>query len=151
MLVEKYRSGSLAGTSLVMDRKSEPVDGHILLVDDDTELCRLVSRFLEAEGYSVQTVQTSRLGVEQALSGSYDLIVLDVMLPEIDGFEALRRIRAKSSTPVLMLTARGDDLDRILGLEMGADDYLPKPFNTRELSARVRAILRRANSAKANV
>jgi DNA-binding response OmpR family regulator len=138
------------GTSVVMDRKLESVAGHILVVDDDAELCRLVSRFLGAEGYSVQTVQTSRLGVERALSGSYDLVVLDVMLPEIDGFEVLRRIRTKSNTPVLMLTARGDDLDRILGLEMGADDYLPKPFNTRELSARVRAILRRVNSKNAS-
>src|SRR5882757_8858895 len=133
-----------------MDRKLESVAGHILVVDDDAELCRLVSRFLGAEGYSVQTVQTSRLGVERALSGSYDLVVLDVMLPEIDGFEVLRRIRTKSNTPVLMLTARGDDLDRILGLEIGADDYLPKPFNTRELSARVRAILRRSNSTNIN-
>jgi two-component system response regulator CpxR len=133
-----------------MDRKLESVAGHILVVDDDAELCRLVSRFLGAEGYSVQTVQTSGLGVERALSGGYDLVVLDVMLPEMDGFEVLRRIRTKSNTPVLMLTARGDDLDRILGLEMGADDYLPKPFNTRELSARVRAILRRANSTNAS-
>ena len=138
-------------TSVVMDRKFESAAGHILVVDDDAELCRLVSRFLGAEGYFVQTVQSSRLGIEHALSGDYDLIVLDVMLPEMDGFEVLRRIRTKSSTPVLMLTARGDDLDRILGLEMGADDYLPKPFNTRELSARVRAILRRANSTNTNV
>jgi two-component system response regulator CpxR len=121
-----------------------------LVVDDDAELCKLVSRFLGAEGYSVQTVQTSGLGIERALSGDYDLVVLDVMLPEMDGFEVLRRIRTKSNTPVLMLTARGDDLDRILGLEIGADDYLPKPFNTRELSARVRAILRRSNSTNAN-
>src|ERR1700736_6769919 len=141
----------LVDTSLLMDRKLESVAGRILVVDDDAELCRLVSRFLGAEGYSVQTVQTSRLGIEGALSGNYDLVVLDVMLPEMDGFEVLRRIRTKSNTPVLMLTARGDDLDRILGLEMGADDSLPKPFNTRELSARVRAILRRANSANANV
>ena len=123
---------------------------HILVVDDDVELCRLVSRFLGAEGYFVQTVQTSGLGIECALSGDYDLVVLDVMLPDMDGFEVLRRIRTKSNMPVLMLTARGDDLDRILGLEIGADDYLPKPFNTRELSARVRAILRRANSTKAS-
>jgi|SRR5579872_5475837 len=129
----------------------ESAAGHILVIDDDAELCRLVSRFLGAEGYSVQTVQNSGLGIERALSGNYDLVVLDVMLPEMDGFEVLRRIRTKSSTPVLMLTARGDDLDRILGLEMGADDYLPKPFNTRELSARVRAILRRANSKQMNV
>jgi DNA-binding response OmpR family regulator len=139
------------GTSLVMDRKPESIAGHILVVDDDAELCRLVSRFLGAEGYFVHAVHTSIQGIERALSGDYDLVVLDVMLPEMNGFEVLRRMRAKSSTPVLMLTARGDDLDRILGLEMGADDYLPKPFNTRELSARVRAILRRANSANAHV
>jgi DNA-binding response OmpR family regulator len=138
------------GPSLVMDRKLESVAGHILVVDDDAELCRLVSRFLGAEGYSVQTVQSSGLGVEHTLSGSYDLVILDVMMPKMDGFEVLRRIRMKSNTPVLMLTARGDDLDRILGLEMGADDYLPKPFNTRELSARVRAILRRASSTNTN-
>src|SRR3984893_283039 len=143
-------SERLVDTSHLTDRKLESVAGRILVIDDDAELCRLVSRFLGAEGYSVQTVQTSGLGIERALSGDYDLVVLDVMLPEMDGFEVLRRMRAKSSTPVLMLTARGDDLDRILGLEMGADDYLPKPFNTRELSARVRAILRRANSASAN-
>src|ERR1700738_614661 len=140
----------LVDTSCLIDRKTESAAEHILVVDDDAELCRLVSRFLGAEGYAVRTVQTSGLGIEGALSGDYDLVVLDVMLPEMDGFEVLRRIRTKSNTPVLMLTARGDDLDRILGLEIGADDYLPKPFNTRELSARVRAILRRANSAKAN-
>jgi DNA-binding response OmpR family regulator len=144
-------SEQLLDTSIGMDRKLESVAGHILVIDDDAELCRLVSRFLGAEGYYVQTVQTSGLGIERALSGGYDLLVLDVMLPELDGFEVLRRIRAKSSTPILMLTARGDDFDRILGLEMGADDYLPKPFNTRELSARVRAILRRANSTNTNV
>ena len=135
----------------MIDRKPESAAERILVVDDDAELCRLVSRFLGAEGYSVQTVQTSGLGIEGALSGDYDLVVLDVMLPEMDGFEVLRRIRTKSNTPVLMLTARGDDLDRILGLEIGADDYLPKPFNTRELSARVRAILRRANSTNSSV
>lgn len=128
--------------------KSESAAGQILIIDDDIELCWLVSRFLAAEGYRVQTVQNSELGVERALSGDYDLVVLDVMMPVMDGFEVLRRIRSKSNTPVLMLTARGDDLDRILGLEIGADDYLPKPFNTRELSARVRAILRRANTTK---
>jgi DNA-binding response OmpR family regulator len=145
-LVANTWSEQLVGKNLVTARTVQPVTAHILVIDDDAELCRLVSRFLGAEGYSVQTVQTSRLGIERALSGDYDLVVLDVMLPEMDGFEVLRRMRPKSSTPVLMLTARGDDLDRILGLEMGADDYLPKPFNTRELSARIRAILRRANS-----
>jgi two-component system response regulator CpxR len=134
-----------------MDRKSESAARSILVIDDDAELCKLVSRFLGAEGFKVEAVQTSGQGVERALSGDYDLVVLDVMLPGLDGFEVLRRIRAKSAKPVLMLTARGDDLDRILGLEIGADDYLPKPFNTRELAARVRAILRRANSASAGL
>lgn len=128
-----------------MDHKSEQAAGQILVVDDDAELCKLVSRYLGAEGYLVDTVQTSALGIERTLAGGYDLVVLDVMLPDIDGFEVLRRIRATLSTPVLMLTARGDDLDRILGLEIGADDYLSKPFNTRELSARIRAILRRVS------
>jgi two-component system response regulator CpxR len=139
------------GTSLALTHRSESSAGRILVIDDDAELCKLVSRFLGAEGYFIETVQTSKSGIERALSGDYDLVVLDVMLPDIDGFEVLRRVRSKSNTPVLMLTARGDDLDRILGLEMGADDYLPKPFNTRELSARVRAILRRVTSANATV
>jgi len=130
-----------------MERKSETIAGDILVIDDDVELCKLVSRFLGSEGFKVQAVQTSNHGVERALSGDYDLVVLDVMLPGMDGFEVLRRIRAESRTPVLMLTARGDDLDRILGLEIGADDYLPKPFNPRELAARIRAILRRAKAS----
>lgn len=121
--------------------------GRILVIDDDAELCKLVARFLSAEGFRVETVRTSVQGVERALSGEHELIVLDVMLPGMDGFEILRRLRAESRTPVLMLTARGDDLDRILGLEIGADDYLPKPFNPRELAARIRAILRRANAS----
>ncbi len=126
---------------------NQSVTGRILVIDDDAELCRLVARFLSAEGFRVETVRTGGQGVQRALSGDYELIVLDVMLPGIDGFEVLRRIRAESRTPVLMLTARGDDLDRILGLEIGADDYLPKPFNPRELAARIRAILRRANAS----
>src|SRR5215471_4603543 len=125
----------------------ESTAGRILVIDDDAELCRLVGRFLTAEGFRVETVRISTEGVERAHSGEHQLIVLDVMLPGMDGFEILRRIRAESRTPVLMLTARGDDLDRILGLEIGADDYLPKPFNPRELSARIRAILRRVNTS----
>jgi DNA-binding response OmpR family regulator len=133
-----------------MERKSEPATGRILVIDDDAELCKLVSRFLGAEGFAVQTTHASEQGIELVLSGECDLVVLDVMLPGMDGFEVLRRIRANSNTSVLMLTARGDDLDRILGLEIGADDYLAKPFNPRELTARVRAILRRAKSASTN-
>lgn len=116
----------------------------LLLIDDDIELCELVTEYLGTEAFVVESVQDGESGVECALSGTYQLAVLDVMLPGIDGFEVLRRIRAQSSMPVLMLTARGDDVDRIVGLELGADDYLPKPFNPRELAARIRAILRRA-------
>src|ERR1700680_3708048 len=114
---------------IVMDRKSEKVAARILVIDDDVELCKLVSRFLRSDGYAVDTIHESGQGIELVLAGEHDLVVLDVMLPGLDGFEVLRRIRAKSNTPVLMLTARGDDLDRILGLEIGADDYLAKPFN----------------------
>ena len=117
---------------------------HVLVVDDDVELCQLLSQYLAREGFEIECVHSGLLGVEHALSGNYSIVVLDVMLPDIKGFEVLRRVRAESRIPVLMLTARGDDQDRILGLEMGADDYLPKPFNSRELSARIDAVLRRA-------
>ena len=116
----------------------------VLVIDDDVELCNLVSRFLTQEGFQVDCVNSGAVGANRALSGAYDLMVLDVMMPETNGFDVLRRIRSESRLPVLMLTARGDALDRVLGLEMGADDYLPKPFNPHELVARIRAILRRA-------
>ena len=118
----------------------------ILIVDDDEELCALVTRYLAREGFEVEAVHDGESGVEKALAGDHVLIVLDVMLPRLSGFEVLRRVRGASDKPVLMLTARGDDVDRILGLELGADDYLPKPFNPRELVARIRAILRRAKT-----
>ena len=117
---------------------------HVLVVDDDVELCQLLSQYLAREGFEIECVHSGVLGVERAISGQHSIVVLDVMLPDIKGFEVLRRVRAESRVPVLMLTARGDDQDRILGLEMGADDYLPKPFNSRELSARIDAVLRRA-------
>jgi two-component system response regulator CpxR len=116
---------------------------HVLVVDDDAELCQLLLQYLSPEGYRVEAVHSGLAGVERALSGDHAIVVLDVMLPDLRGFEVLRRVRAHSQTPVLMLTARGDEQDRILGLEMGADDYLPKPFNPRELCARIEAILRR--------
>jgi two-component system, OmpR family, response regulator CpxR len=116
----------------------------VLVVDDDVELCELLAQYLKAEGFDLEAVANGEQGVGRALSGDHALVVLDVMLPAMQGFEVLRQIRAQSPIPVLMLTARGDDLDRILGLELGADDYLPKPFNPRELAARIRAILRRA-------
>ena len=115
----------------------------VLIIDDDVELCGLVAEYLEPEGFRVEAVHDGEQGVARALAGRHALVVLDVMLPGINGFEALRRIRAQSRLPVLMLTARGEDVDRIVGLEIGADDYLAKPFNPRELTARIRAILRR--------
>ena len=115
----------------------------ILIVDDDVELCSLLTEFLGREGFPVESVHDGNRGLERALAGEAGLVVLDVMLPGLDGFEILRRIRAESRIPVLMLTARGEDVDRIVGLETGADDYLPKPFNPRELAARIRAIMRR--------
>jgi len=122
-----------------------PMD-QILIIDDDVALCELVTEFLEPLGFEIHTVHRGDQGVESALAGNFSIVVLDVMLPGLNGFEVLRRIRAGSKVPVLMLTARGDDVDRIVGLEIGADDYLPKPFNPRELVARIRAILRRSQS-----
>jgi len=115
----------------------------ILIVDDDVELCELVGQYLKSQGFQIEAVHDGSLGLERSVSGAYSLIILDVMLPGIRGFEVLRRIRAKSAVPVIMLTAHGDDVDRIVGLEIGADDYLPKPFNPRELAARIHAVLRR--------
>ena len=122
------------------------MDRRILVIDDDTELCELLGEYLGAEGFEVSSTAKPGDGVEQALSGRHDLVVLDVMLPGGSGFEVLRAIRLRSTIPVVMLTARGDEVDRIVGLEMGADDYLPKPFNPRELVARIRAIERRVEA-----
>lgn len=122
---------------------------HILIVDDDTELCSLVQEYLTAEGFTLEAINDGETGLERALSNEYALIILDVMLPGMSGFEVLRRIRSVSKVPVMLLTARGEDVDRIVGLEIGADDYLPKPFNPRELVARIRAILRRAKPGRA--
>lgn len=115
----------------------------ILIIDDDTELSSMLGEYLAAEGFAVEYAFDGKQGVEVALGNPFDAIILDVMMPGLDGFEVLRRIRSESSVPVLMLTAKGDDIDRIVGLEIGADDYLPKPFNPRELLARLRAVLRR--------
>ena len=115
----------------------------ILIIEDDLDLCELLGKYLHREGFEFEMVHNGKQGVDHALSRDYSLMVLDVMLPELNGFEVLSSIRSKSNLPVLMLTARGDEVDRIVGLEMGADDYLPKPFNPRELIARIRAILRR--------
>jgi two-component system, OmpR family, response regulator CpxR len=118
----------------------------LLIIDDDAELCALLTEFLAREGFSVVSEHDGAKGLELALAGNVALVVLDLMLPSIDGFALLKQLRAESRVPVLMLTARGEDVDRIVGLELGADDYLAKPFNPRELVARIRAILRRAQS-----
>ncbi len=118
----------------------------ILVIDDDIELCELVTEYLEPDGYKVEAVFDGAAGVERALSGEHVLAVLDYMLPGMNGFEVLRRIRASSSVPIVMLTARGDDINRIIGLQIGADDYLPKPFNPLELLARINAVLRRSQA-----
>jgi len=116
----------------------------ILLIDDDVELCSMLTEYLGKYGFRVTAVHRGDTGLKAALERPFALVLLDVMLPGLDGFEVLRRIRASSAVSVLLLTARGEDVDRIVGLEIGADDYLSKPFNPRELLARVRAILRRS-------
>jgi len=123
----------------------------ILLIDDDVELCSMLADYLGRYGFHVSAVHRGDSGLKEALKTPYALILLDVMLPGLDGFEVLKRIRAVSSANVLLLTARGDDIDRIVGLEIGADDYLPKPFNPRELLARMRAILRRSTNSEVTV
>ncbi len=115
----------------------------ILLIDDDSELCEMLTEYLQPEGFDIEAVYEPHGGLRRGLSGEHFLIILDVMLPGMTGFELLKKLRQTSSIPVLMLTAKGEDIDRILGLEMGADDYLAKPFNPRELVARIRAIQRR--------
>lgn len=119
----------------------------ILIIDDDIELGELLGEFLANEGLTLEFAHDGATGLQRAISGGYALVVLDVMLPRMNGFELLRQLRTQSAVPVLMLTARGDDVDRIVGLEIGADDYLPKPFNPRELVARVHAIMRRSQTS----
>jgi len=118
----------------------------LLIIDDDARLAAMVSDYLVAAGFAVDRRLTGRDGLAALERATYDAVILDVMLPDLDGFEVCRLIRARAQTPILMLTARGDELDRIVGLEIGADDYLPKPFNPRELQARIRAIMRRGRA-----
>jgi DNA-binding response OmpR family regulator len=121
---------------------------NVLLIDDDVELVALLKEYLEQDGFTVTAVHNGEDGVAAATTGDHAIAVLDVMMPRLNGVETLRRIRMKSSMPVLMLTAKGDDTDRIVGLELGADDYVPKPCTPRELSARIRAILRRTQGSE---
>lgn len=129
------------------NRKSEDGRVRLLVIDDDKKLCRLLKDYLEPMGYTVELAHTGPEGAEQAIAEEWGAIVLDVMLPGLDGFEVLKKIRAHSTVPVLMLTARGEEPDRIVGLEMGADDYLPKTFSPRELLARLRAVTRRTTNS----
>ncbi|MGI9286860.1 MAG: response regulator transcription factor, partial [Pseudomonadales bacterium] len=117
----------------------------LLLVDDDLALCELLKTYLENEDFTVELAHTGQDGLQAALAQPFNAIVLDIMLPELNGIDVLKNIRQQSAVPVIMLTAKGDDLDRIIGLELGADDYLPKPCNPRELVARLRAVLRRSS------
>jgi DNA-binding response OmpR family regulator len=122
------------------------VNSRILLIEDDPGLAALVGEYLGEAGYRVSAADTGTAGLERAARESFDAVVLDLMLPDMDGLDVCRKLRADSALPILMLTARGDAMDRVVGLEMGADDYLPKPFEPRELLARLRAILRRAKA-----
>jgi len=125
------------------------MNNKILIIDDDVELTELLSQYLEGEGYKTTSAHDGQTGLKRALNQPYDAIILDIMLPKLNGFQVLKAIREHIDTPILMLTARGDDIDRIVGLEIGADDYIPKPCNPRELIARLRAILRRTSKAPA--
>jgi two-component system phosphate regulon response regulator OmpR len=120
---------------------------HVLLIEDDEHLSSMLSEYLGTRGYTVTARATATDGLKLLRQGGFAALVLDIMLPDLDGFEVCRRVRAESDIPILMLTARGDEMDRIVGLELGSDDYLPKPFNPRELLARLRAILRRRGLA----
>ena len=122
----------------------------VLMIDDDQELAGMVAEYLNGLGIRISSAGTAAAGIRLLEHESFDALILDVMLPDLDGFEVCRRVRAKSDIPILMLTARGDETERIVGLEIGADDYLPKPFNPRELQARLRAILRRRSVPGAN-
>jgi len=132
-----------------MPESHDALKTRLLVVDDDKKLCRLIKDYLTPLGYEVVTVYTGQDGLEKALAETFDAVILDIMMPEMDGLEVLRRLRSNSSVPVLMLTGLGEESDRIVGLEMGADDYLPKTFSTRELLARLRAVIRRSRTTAA--
>src|SRR5271154_7592720 len=124
-------------------------EARVLLVDDDRELCQMLTEYLDAEHFDVKSVHDGGDALEELQNNDFEILILDVMLPSVGGFDVLRKLGASYETPILMLTARGDDVDRIVGLELGADDYLSKPFNPRELVARIRAVLRRAGNRAA--
>jgi two-component system, OmpR family, response regulator CpxR len=139
--------GALSGIRGEHAGESAPAGVSILLVDDDSELCELLQEFFARRAIRLETVNDGRRGLARALAGAHDLLLLDVMMPGLDGFELLRLVRRQSQVPVIMLTARTTQADRVAGLDAGADDYLPKPFGTEELMARIRAVLCRAARA----
>jgi two-component system response regulator CpxR len=132
---------------MIAARGASPAGVSILLIDDDVELCELMREFFEQHSIQLDVVHDGRRGLAQALHGGYDLILLDVMMPGLDGIELLRQVRRRSAIPVIVLTARTSQADRIIGLDAGGDDYLPKPFGPEELLARIRAVLRRADAS----
>ena len=132
-------------TDIAFPREPTPREARVLLVDDDRELCQMLTEYLGPEHFEVKSVHDGGDALAELRTNSYEILILDVMLPSVGGFDVLRTLGAAHDTPILMLTARGDDVDRIVGLELGADDYLSKPFNPRVLVARMRAILRRTS------
>ena len=147
----KPGNGVGAHSALPYDSRMPNRMSQLLVIDDDQKLVELVDEYLSPQGFDIKAAYDGATGLAMALRDAPDLVILDLMLPELDGLEVCRRLRHQSRIPILMLTARGDDADRIVGLEMGADDYLPKPFNPRELLARIRAILRRTEAPRADV
>jgi two-component system response regulator CpxR len=137
---------SNAHTAIASDT---PREARVLIVDDDRELCQMLTEYLDAERFEVKSVHDGSDALAALQAGAFEIVILDVMLPSVGGFDVLRKLGASYDTPIIMLTARGDDVDRIVGLELGADDYLSKPFNPRELVARIRAILRRSSNRAA--
>jgi DNA-binding response OmpR family regulator len=147
--MRKYALQLMNNSSNISADQANASEARVLLVDDDRELCQMLTEYLNAEHFQVKSVHDGGVALEELRASDFEILILDVMLPSISGFDVLRELGASRTTPILMLTARGDDIDRIVGLELGADDYLSKPFNPRELVARMRAILRRASSRNA--
>ncbi len=147
--MRKYALRTMNNSSTNATDSANAHEARVLLVDDDRELCQMLTEYLNAEHFQVTSVHDGSVALEALRADDFEILILDVMLPSISGFDVLRELGATRTTPILMLTARGDDIDRIVGLELGADDYLSKPFNPRELVARMRAILRRASTRTA--
>ena len=146
MVMPKYAVKPMTAATAPPSDTPVTREARVLLVDDDRELCQMLTEYLDAEHFEVKSVHDGGDALSELQANEFEILILDVMLPSVGGFDVLRKLGASYPTPILMLTARGDDVDRIVGLELGADDYLSKPFNPRELVARIRAILRRASN-----